>query len=33
MFAGTDDAEVDSLPQTTGKDPETNTKIANHFRL
>ena len=35
MFAGTvnDVSEVDSAPQIAGEDPETNTKIANHFRL
>ena len=35
MYTDTDDdiSEADSLPQTAGEDPETNTKIGNHLKL
>ena len=35
MYTGTDDdiSEADSLPQTAGEDPDTNTKIGNHRTL
>ena len=36
MYTGRADdgiSEADSLPQTAGEDPKTNTKMGNHLRF